>query len=625
MVFIFILTPIIALFLILYLIEKNKYNKLVRSAIHPICIVNKQGEIIDVINNIYITDNPLGTKQLLHSNILSYISGEKEKERLSAAIKNVTEGNCFYDKVLYHTKDKSGKPFLLRFKILAYDFNKAYIHIDSDPVEYAEKEDLCQVNEQVLDGIDFPIAIRNASKRLQYMFFNKKAEEFFGVKREDVIGRFDSPFVDEESGNILNEHALNAVSGKEEEIELKYSNNNKACDVSVLQSDVQAGSIHLVISCFMDKSVQKRLYANNELLLEQCRMTMQMAGMVFWIWDIYHRNITYLSENANYPDGTKFGYSEAAFLKTVKDEDNPRLIALMESVHNKKIDTLNVEFEYYRKIEEKYVWVIAYGKVNKYDDDGNPLTMIGATFNNNTFKELEKKVKKADNVIQLSSTSKSNLLNNINLIINNPLNSIIGYSQLIEEESNAEARKQYVKALQNDSADLLNKINILMQIANIQSGNATFIKQPVDLNGLIVEMSGLAKSQNHNNNVAIETDIPRVSTTLMLDSRYLIKVMTNLIANALRYTTMGTITLGYSIYPDKSVYVFVEDTGCGISPEKIQDLFDKFTSQSSRKHPDSGLGLPLCKAIIERLGGEIGVDSEVGKGSKFWFTINPGY
>jgi nitrogen-specific signal transduction histidine kinase len=624
MIFIFILTAITVVFVILYLIKSSNYNKLIRSAIHPICIVNKTGEITNVPNIIYITDNPLGTRHLLHSNILSYVDSEKDKERLSTAIKNVIEGNCFSNKVLYQTKDKNGKPLLLRFKILAYNFDKAYIHIDSDPIGYVDKEDQNQLNEKVLDSIGLPIAIRDASKKLEYVFFNKKAEELFEVKREKVIGNCNSSFIDKESGNILNDYALNR-NGKEIKLTSYCNNGSKKLDLSVFQSEIKSGDHHLVTSCFIDKSLLDCICAGNDLLLEQCKMTMQMAGMVFWIWDITNRSISLLSENRSYPNDIEFGYSEEAMLKMVKSEDNPRLIALMESVRNKKIDTLNVEFECYKKSEEKYVWAVSYGKVYKYDENDNPLIMIGATFNNNMLKELEKKVKKADNVLQLSSTSKSTLLNNINLIINNPLNSIIGYSQLIEEETDSDKRKQYVKALQNDSADLLNKINMLMQIANIQSGNATFIKQPVDLNGLIIEMSGLAKNQNHNDNVTIETDIPKISTTLMLDSRYLIKVMNNLITNALKYTSTGTITLGYSIYPDKSVYVFIEDTGSGISPEKTKNLFDKFSSQSSRRHPDSGLGLPLCKAIIERLGGEIGVDSEVGKGSKFWFTINPGY
>jgi signal transduction histidine kinase len=211
------------------------------------------------------------------------------------------------------------------------------------------------------------------------------------------------------------------------------------------------------------------------------------------------------------------------------------------------------------------------------------------------------------------------------MVINNPLNSILGYSQLLEEENDPLVRKEYVKNLQQDSASLLNKINILLQRTNIQSGDATFIKQPVDLNGLITEVHGIAVNQNINENLSFEIDVPKVTTTLMLDNRYLMKVMNNLITNAMRYTFSGTITIGYNIYPDKRVYVFVKDTGCGIPEEKAKTLFDRFNYSADHNNTISGLGLPLCKAIIERLGGEIGVESEVGKGSTFWFTINMGY
>ena len=290
-----------------------------------------------------------------------------------------------------------------------------------------------------------------------------------------------------------------------------------------------------------------------------------------------------------------------------------------------QISELNIEFEWYKKSLEKFIWVSSHGMIYKRDDDGNPTTMIGVTFNIDSQKRLEENNKKAERIMQQNGNTKSNLLKNINMVINNPLNSILGYSQLLEEENDPLVRKEYVKNLQQDSASLLNKINILLQITNIQSGDATFIKQPVDLNGLITEVHGIAVNQNINENLSFEIDVPKVTTTLMLDNRYLMKVMNNLITNAMRYTFSGTITIGYNVYPDKRVYVFVKDTGCGIPEEKAKTLFDRFNYSADHNNTISGLGLPLCKAIIERLGGEIGVESEVGKGSTFWFTINMGY
>lgn len=599
---------------------------MLKTETNPVILVDKTGCVINVLNGVYITDNPLGAMPAPRSSILSFVDGEKDKTKLQSAIESVAEGKTFMEKVYCQMKNKGGKPVLLRFKVLSYDYDKVTLLVESEKDECTGDVDR-GVYESFLDNIPMPIAIRNVTRKLQYVYFNKKAEELFGVKRDQVIGKSDNVFMDSESGAQLDSYTRNAGNGDGAELRLKAKrvDGGKDLDLSVQQSRLSSEDTHIITYSFTDRSLPDGVLMKNNLLLEQCRMSMKMARMEYWIWSITDRCFTLLSENKNYPDDVKMGYGEDALLKLIKAEDCPRMIAVMDNVRAKNLDTVSIEFEYYQKSEQRYVWMVAYGKVAKYSEDGKPVSMVGVTFNNSMMKDLEKKAKKADSVLQLSNTSKSNLLNNINLVVNAPLNSILGYAQLIEEEKDNDTRSQYVKALQNDSADLLNKINLMIQIANVESGSATFIRQPVDLNGLIVEMSGLAKSQNKKEQVTIETNIPRMSVTLMLDSRYLIKVMSVLVTNALHFTVEGTITLGYNIYPDKSVYVYVQDTGCGIPQDKIKYIFDRFNAQDMHRNPSSGLGLLLCKAIVERMGGEIGVDSVEGKGSKFWFTVNTGY
>lgn len=108
----------------------------------------------------------------------------------------------------------------------------------------------------------------------------------------------------------------------------------------------------------------------------------------------------------------------------------------------------------------------------------------------------------------------------------------------------------------------------------------------------------------------------RIST----DPERLSQVLINLLTNAIKFTSRGSITFGYELWPD-SIYFFVKDTGMGIAPEKQPLLFKRFSKQNDREE-GTGLGLSICKEIVERFGGEIGVESAgIGKGSLFWFTI----
>lgn len=104
------------------------------------------------------------------------------------------------------------------------------------------------------------------------------------------------------------------------------------------------------------------------------------------------------------------------------------------------------------------------------------------------------------------------------------------------------------------------------------------------------------------------------------DSGYLNQVITNFVSNAIKFTHRGTITIGYQIDAARQLEMFVEDTGIGISAENQTAVFDRFMKVDSFVQ-GTGLGLPLCKSIIEKMGGRIGVTSEFGKGSRFWFTL----
>jgi PAS domain S-box-containing protein len=628
MINIIIVAAAAIIFAILYLCQKNKYSNLLKSITGPINIVNKKGHIVKIVNENYVSESPFKMTNTTNKDLSELFVDETDKDLFIKDLNSVINGTEFKTKKIFDIKTNTGKIRPMIINIMYYNDSSAYVYIDGMPSsENNEAKNQNRINEMFFDYLDIPISVRDYSNRLSFMFWNKKAENLFGVKRESILGNDICNFMDEESAKILEEKAVKLANGSTEsiDIDVRINKTSTLAPLTITQSKLSTDKTNWLITCYTDNTQSKKMNSILDLLMQQCHLVTKKSNMTMWIWNIKSKTMHLSSENVNYPNEVLFENSEENIMKSIKSADQPRLATLMENIRNNKISELSIEFEWYKKSLEKYVWVDSHGTIYKRDNDGNPTMMIGVTFNIDSQKRQEENNKKAERIMQQSSNTKSNLLKNINMVINNPLNSILGYSQLLEEENDPLVRKEYVKNLQQDSASLLNKINILLQITNIQSGDATFIKQPVDLNGMITEVHGIAVNQNINENLSFKIDVPKVTTTLMLDNRYLMKVMNNLITNAMRYTFSGTITIGYNIYPDKRVYVFVKDTGCGIPEEKAKTLFDRFNYSADHNNTISGLGLPLCKAIIERLGGEIGVESEVGKGSTFWFTINMGY
>lgn len=227
--------------------------------------------------------------------------------------------------------------------------------------------------------------------------------------------------------------------------------------------------------------------------------------------------------------------------------------------------------------------------------------------------ELEmQKVREADKL-------KSAFLANMSHEIRTPLNAIIGFSNIIAEADEKEEKEEYVKIINKNSDLLLRLITDILDFSKIESGVLDYSLVDVSLKEICNEQYQV-HSLKMPDGVSLVCDfdaLPDIS--ICTDPRRVTQVISNLISNATKFTDKGSITLSYRMV-DKCVLVEVTDTGIGISPENIDAIFERFVKINSFKQ-GTGLGLTICKTIIEALGGMIGVDSEPGIGSRFWFTL----
>ena len=204
--------------------------------------------------------------------------------------------------------------------------------------------------------------------------------------------------------------------------------------------------------------------------------------------------------------------------------------------------------------------------------------------------------------------------------IRTPLNAIVGFSDLLSDTSafTEEEVAQFIATINKNCSLLLALINDILDLAKIEAGTLEFVDSDVDVNQLFsdIEQSSRLKAQD-GVQVCFVEKIP--NCILRTDRNRVSQVITNFINNAIKFTTQGSILFGYRRRDDE-LYFYVKDTGCGIAKDKIGQVFTRFVKLNSFVQ-GTGLGLSICQMIIKRLGGDIGVESEQGKGSTFWFTL----
>ena len=219
---------------------------------------------------------------------------------------------------------------------------------------------------------------------------------------------------------------------------------------------------------------------------------------------------------------------------------------------------------------------------------------------------------------ETSDKLKSAFLANMSHEIRTPLNAIVGFSRIISESDNAEERREYYEIVDANNERLLQLINEILDLSKIESGIVEFTYGPVRLHTLCKEIHD-AHVFRCPQGVELRFDSPDEALSIHSDKNQIFQVFSNLIGNAFKFTTEGSVSYGYKQEGERVVF-YVKDTGLGIEPEKLGRVFQRFTKLNNFAQ-GTGLGLSICKTIIERLGGEIAVSSEVGTGTTFTFWL----
>ena len=228
-------------------------------------------------------------------------------------------------------------------------------------------------------------------------------------------------------------------------------------------------------------------------------------------------------------------------------------------------------------------------------------------------KILERKLRLAKEEAEESNRIKSAFLANMSHEIRTPLNAIVGFSSILAEDVSEEERAEYLSIISKNNDILLQLINDILDLSKIEAGTLEYVYANIDVNKMLSEIEQAARMRQTNANVAICAVTPLEGLLLYTDQRRVTQVLNNFISNAMKFTNTGSITFGYEEPKDGYIRFFVTDTGTGIPPEKVADIFNRFVKLDSFKQ-GTGLGLAISQNIVKELKGEIGVASELGKG-----------
>ena len=267
----------------------------------------------------------------------------------------------------------------------------------------------------------------------------------------------------------------------------------------------------------------------------------------------------------------------------------------------------------------KWNWVRTNVVVNLFEPENGQIELIGVNYDITELKETEAMLIEAKEKAETADRLKSAFLANMSHEIRTPLNAIVGFSSLMGETGDMEEKRQYMAIIEENNDLLLQLISDILDLSKIEAGTFDFVEKELDVNMLCEDIVRFMKMKAKPGvEVLFDRHLPECR--IVSDRNRLNQVIANFVNNAIKFTTAGSIRVGYNKVDETHLRFYVADTGLGIEPEMQAQIFDRFIKLNTFVH-GTGLGLSISKSIIEQLGGTIGVDSEPGKGSCFWFVL----
>ena len=496
-------------------------------------------------------------------------------------------------------------------------------------IHIASAHQSLQTSERILHNIykNLPVGIELYDKDGQMVDLNKKDMEMFRISnKEDILGVniFENPILPEEIKQKIkdNENADFTFRYDFSKINKYYQPNSTTgfidltTKVTTLYDHNHEPINYLLIN--VDKTEDTIAYNK----IQEFESFFDLVGD--------YAKVGY----AHFDALSRDGYALRSWYRNVGEEEGtplPEIIGIHSHFHPEDravmIDFLDKVIKgessklsrdvRIRRADGNYTWTRVNVLVRNYQPQDNIIEMLCINFDITELKETERMLIGAKEKAEEADRLKSAFLANMSHEIRTPLNAIVGFSSLLEEAEDAEEKHLYATIIEENNKLLLQLISDILDLSKIEAGTFDIIPEQVDAqqlcNELLQSMQVRATEQVE---ILLAPELPELTFTS--DKNRLYQVLLNFVTNALKFTSEGSIVIDYRINGNE-VRFSVQDTGMGIEPEKQEAIFTRFVKLNNFI-AGTGLGLPICQSIVTQLGGKIGVESEPGKGSCFWFT-----
>ena len=478
--------------------------------------------------------------------------------------------------------------------------------INTMPLFYMREETVLDENGKIVDLIYRDVNDRFATEIL---------------KREDCIGKFNSELFPDSMLIFLQNSNLAKQTEKPVNFQYYYSDNDTFFEIMVLPSEEGRFMEYFCMDCTRLYRVRREL----KEFSEKMALALEVSNVYPWRWNIDKQNGD--CQTITRDETGKLVY-DSVFIK--EDEvfshiDSNDRMRVRKAVDDLIAGRTHIMKEEYRTNpvatgHNNLEWVEATAVVGERDSDGRPVSLVGSLQIITRRKKMEEELILAKVHAEESNKLKSAFLANMSHEIRTPLNAIVGFSGLIVNEKDENKRNKYVQVIESNNELLLKLIGDILDLSKVEAGSMEYTHSEFDLNKLMEDMNGTLQLRlDKKKQVVLSYKCGLEQCVIRSERNRLTQLVTNLVTNAIKFTEHGTINFGYELRNDMLRF-YVSDTGCGIPKEKQKDIFNRFIKLNDFKQ-GFGLGLPICKSIVNDLGGEIGVESEEGKGSTFWFTI----
>lgn len=469
--------------------------------------------------------------------------------------------------------------------------------------------------------VNLPVGVELYDRDGYLIDLNAKDMEIFGIRsKKDVLGVniFSNPIMPKDVIKKLKENKsvnfrLNYSFKKVDD----YYNTSKVGEMdivtkaSILYDQRGEPSSYLLIN--LDNTEKMIAYNRISEFENVFTLVSVYAKVGYALYDLYTFEgyaIKQWYENMGEKDGTPLSQIIGIY-SYIHPNDAGYINSFFEEVKQGKAHHFRREVRV--KSGDGWKWICANITRNPQSVDPNKPEMICINYDITELKDSQLKRERAEELDRL----KSAFLANMSHEIRTPLNAIVGFSQLLAETDDPEERHEFVEIIDSNNRMLLQLISDILDLAKIESGTMDFKFADMSVKEVINEIVTSFRIKMPDN-VALIAPKDSPECQIYSDRMRLTQVISNFLNNAIKYTSEGCITLAYEIIGDE-IKFSVTDTGDGMSQEIQAHIFDRFYKGNTFKQ-GTGLGLSICETIVNRLGGRIGVNFELGKGSTFWFT-----